>query len=73
VENPRGSFVAGYKPTPDRKTEAAPDEPTECGTQPAHKSMSTVVESPVPNFAHELHAKGFINTDGRTLLCPKLL
>ena len=29
VENPRGSFVAGYKPTPDRKTEAAPDEPTE--------------------------------------------
>jgi len=29
VENPRGRFVAGYKPTPDRKTEAAPDEPTE--------------------------------------------
>jgi hypothetical protein len=29
VENPRCSFVAGYKPTPDRKTEAAPDDPTE--------------------------------------------
>jgi hypothetical protein len=29
VENPRGRFVAGYKPMPDRKTEVAPDEPTE--------------------------------------------
>lgn len=28
VENPRRSFVAGCKPTPDRKTEADPDEPT---------------------------------------------
>lgn len=42
-----------------------------CGTQPAQKSMSTVVESPASNFAHQLHAICFINVDEKTLAGPK--
>jgi len=44
-----------------------------CGNQPAHKSMSTVVESPASNFAHKPQAICFINTDGRIFSCQKLL
>jgi hypothetical protein len=35
--------------------------------------MSTVVESPASNFAHELQVICFINTDGRIFSCPTLL
>ena len=44
-----------------------------CGSQPAHKSMSTVVESPASNLAHQLQAICFINADERILACPKPL
>jgi len=73
VENPRGCFVAGCKPTPDKRPRQLQTNLRTCGIQPAHKSMSTVVESPASNFAHELQTNCFINTDGRTLSCPKLL
>lgn len=44
-----------------------------CGSQPAHKSMPTVVESPAPYSAHELHKLDFVISGGKDIIMPKAL
>ena len=58
---------------PDERQRKVQTNLRNCGNQPAHKSMPAVVESPISNFVHLLHAAVFTIDGGKDTIMPLAL